>query len=74
MKGHNLFDNDFTGKKIVSSKKVEDTYLNSSAANTNGPIISKTNCLYEDLNDANRSFENNKECSNTSQSVQKNKF
>ena len=63
---------DFKRKKnCVGSKKVKNICLNSSAANTGRPIISKTNCLEENLNDTNRSFENNKECSNAFQSVQK---
>ena len=65
-------DKDFKRKKYyVGSKKVENVCLNSSVANTDKPIISKTSCLEEYLNDANRSFENIKECSNAFQPVQK---
>ena len=48
----------------LGSKKVKNISLNSSVANTERPIISKTHRLEESLNDANRSFENNKEWSN----------
>lgn len=44
-----------------------------SVANTNRHVISKTNCLKENLNDANRYFEN-KECRNAFQSVNKHRF
>ena len=43
-------------------------------ANTNKPIISNINRLEENLNDVNRSFEDNKECSNAFQSVQKHRL
>ena len=58
-------------KNYVGSKKVKNICLNSSVANTDRPIISKTNDLEETLNDANRVFESSKECSNAFQSVQK---
>ena len=68
-------DNDFTRKNLyIGSKKVKTVYFNSSVANTDGPIISKTICLEENLNDANRSFEKNKEYSNAFQSVQKHRL
>ena len=53
----------------VQSKKVINICLNSSVANTGRPIISKINRLKENLNDANRSFKNNEECSNAFQLV-----
>ena len=37
-------------------------------------MIFKTNCLEENLNDPNHNFENNKERSNTYQSVQKHRL
>ena len=43
-------------------------------ANTNKPIIFNINRLEENLNDVNRSFEDNKECSNAFQSVQKHRL
>ena len=48
----------------LASKKVKNISLNSLVVNTDRPIVSKTHRLEESLNDANRSFENNKECSN----------
>ena len=66
-------DNDFRRKKNdVPSKKVKNIFLNSSVGNNDRPIISKTNNLEKDLNDANRVFENSKACSNAFQSFQKN--
>ena len=38
------------------------------------PIISRVNCVEENLNDANHSFENNKECSSAFKSVQKHRL
>ena len=61
-------------KNNVGSKKVTNICLNSSVANTGRPIISNTNHLEEDLNDANHVFENSKECSNAFQSVQKHRL
>ena len=61
-------------KKYVGSKKVKNICLNSSLANTDRSIISETDHLEENLNDANRAFKNNEECSNTFQSVQKHKL
>ena len=58
-------------KNIEGSKKVDNICLNSSVANTDRPIISKTNHLEENLNDANRVFRKSKECSNAFQSVHK---
>ena len=59
-------------KNYVGSKKVKNICLNSSVANNDRPIISKTNCLEENLNDPNCSIENKKGCSNAfHQSVQK---
>ena len=46
----------------------------SAVANTDRPTISKTNCLEKDLNDANHSFGNNRECSYAFQSVQKHRL
>ena len=43
-------------------KKSKNICLNSSVANSDRPIIYKTNQLEESLNDANRVFENSKEC------------
>ena len=75
MTGQNLFGQGFQKKKkLCWLKKVKNICLNSSAANTDRHIISKTNCLEENLNDTNRSFENNKECSNAFQSVQKHRL
>ena len=75
VKGQNLFGQRFYKKKIfVGSKKLKNIYLNSSVANTDRPVISKTNRFEENLNDANRSFENNKECSNAIQSVKKHRL
>ena len=75
MKGQNLLGQRFYKKKIfVGSKKLKNIYLNSSVANTDRPVISKTNRFEENLNDANRSFENNKECSNAIQSVKKHRL
>ena len=68
-------DNDFKRKKkCFSSKKVKNICLNSSVANTARLIISKTNCLEENLNGENSSFENNKKCSYAFQSVQKHRL
>ena len=68
-------DNDSRRKKnYVDSKKVKNICLYSSVADTDRPIISKANRLEENLNDANRSFENNKECSNAFQSAQKHRL
>ena len=68
-------DNDSRRKKnYVGSKKVKNICLNSLVANTDRPIISKANRLKENLNDANCSFENNKECSSVFQSVQKHRL
>ena len=65
-------DNDSRRKKNdIGSKKVKNICLNSSVANTDRPIISKTNHLEENLDDANRIFEDSKKCSNAFQSVQK---
>ena len=65
-------DNDSRRKNnYAGSRKVKNICLNSSVANTDRPLISKTNHLEENLNDANRVFENSKECSNEFQSVQK---
>ena len=61
-------------KKICRSKKVKIIYLNSSIAANDRPIISKRNCSEENLNDANHSFENDKECSSIYQSVQKHRL
>ena len=47
-------DNDSRREKNVGSKKVTNICLNSSVANTDRSIISKTNHLEENLNDANR--------------------
>ena len=59
---------DFTRKKIyICSKNAKKKYLNSSVVNTDRTIISKTTCPEENLDDANRSFKNNKECSNAFQ-------
>ena len=75
MTGQNLCGQRFQKEKnIVNSKKVQNIYLNSSVANTDRPIISTTNHLEENLNDANRVFENSKECSNAFQSVQKHRL
>ena len=54
-------------KNYVGSKKVKNICLNSSAVNTDRPIISETNHLEENLNDTNRVFKNSKECSNAFQ-------
>ena len=56
---------EFAWKIILEEKSYEFSknvkkYLKCSIANTDRPIISKTNCLEDNLNDANRSFENNK--------------
>ena len=51
------------------SEKVKYISLNSSAANTDRSVISKKNYLEENLNDANRSFENKKKCSSAFKSV-----
>ena len=68
-------DNDSRRKKnYLGSKKVRNICLNSLVANTDGPIIFKAIHLKENLNDANRVFENNKECSNAFQSVQKHRL
>ena len=53
------------GKNICST---------SSVANTDRPIISKTNNLEEKFNDGNRVFENSKKCSNAFESVQKHRL
>ena len=49
-------------------------FLKSSVENSYRPTISKTKCLEENLNNVNRSFKNNKECSNAFQSVQKHRL
>ena len=67
-------DNDSIREKNVGSKKVTNICLNSSVANTDRSIISKTNHLEENLNDANRVFENIKACSNAFHSVQKHRL
>ena len=68
-------DNDSRRKKNnVGSKKIKNICLNYSVANTDRPIIFKTNDLEETLNDADRVFENRKECSNAFQSVQKHRL
>ena len=73
--GQNLFGQRFQKKKnYVGSKKVKHFYLNFSVASTKRSLISKINCLEENLNDANRSFENNKVYSNAFQSVQKHRL
>ena len=62
MTGQNLFGQQFWEKKnYVGSKEVKNICLNFSVANTDRTVISKTNCLEENLNDANCSFGNNKE-------------
>ena len=61
-------------KNNVGSKKIKNICLNYSVANTDRPIIFKTNDLEETLNDADRVFENRKECSNAFQSVQKHRL
>ena len=71
VKGQNLFGQRFFKKNFVDSRKLKNIYLKSSVANTDRPIISKTDCLEKNLNDANPSFENNKECSTAFQSVEK---
>ena len=62
MKGENLFGQRFyKDKERGGSKKVKNIYLNSTVANTDRPIISKTNCIEQNLNDAKSLFGNNKE-------------
>ena len=61
----------FNKKSFQTSLVVKNNCLNSSVANTDRTIISKRNHLEENLDDANRVFENSKECSNAFQSVQK---
>ena len=68
-KGKNVFGQRFYKKKIACLKKVKNICLNSSVANTDRHIISKTNCLKQNLNDGNPSFESNKESSNVFQSI-----
>ena len=70
-------ENDFRREKLWRFKKGKIflfIYINSSVVNTDRPIISKTNCLKENLNDANRSFENNEEFSNAFQLDQKHRL
>ena len=70
-------DNDFRREKLWRFKKGKIflfIYINSSVVNTDRPIISKTNCLKENLNDANRSFENNEEFSSAFQLDQKHRL
>ena len=69
MTGRNLFGQPFYKRKgIYMFKKCKKKiYLNSSVVNSHRTIISKTTCPQENLDDANRSFENNKECSNACQ-------
>ena len=52
---------------IYVQKMQKKVYLNSSVVNSHRTIISKTTCPGEILDDANRSFENNEECSNAFQ-------
>ena len=67
---HDLFGQWFyKNKNFIAWEKVSNTYLNCSVANTDRPIISKTNCLEEKLNDATHPLENNKECRNAFRSV-----
>ena len=62
MKVENLFGQRFyKDKERGGSKKVKNIYLNSTVANTDRPIISKTNCIERNLNDAKSLFGNNKE-------------
>ena len=69
------FGNDSRRKNnYLGSKKVRNIFLNSLVAKTYRPIIFKAIHLKENLNHANRVFENNKECSNAFQSVQKHRF
>ena len=60
MMGQNLFEQQFLKKKKLESKRVKNIYLISLVANTDRPIISKSNWIEENLNDANRSFKNKK--------------
>ena len=61
----------FNKRSFQTSLLVKNNCFNSSVANTDRPIISKTNHLEENLDDANRVFEDSKKCSNAFQSVQK---
>ena len=61
-------------RKKFRFKKGKNICLTSSVANTDRTIISKTNNLEEKFNDANRVFENSKECSNAFQLVQKHRL
>ena len=63
-KGKNVYGQRFYKKKIACLKKVKNICLNSSVTNTDRHIISKTNCLKQNLNDENPSFESNEESSN----------
>ena len=60
----------FNKRSFQTSLVVKNSCLNSSVANTDRTIISKTNHLEENLDDANRVFENSKECNNAFQAVQ----
>ena len=61
MTGQNLYGQRFLKKKNnVGSKKIKNICLNYSVANTDRPVIFKTNDLEETLNDADRVFENRK--------------
>ena len=71
MMGQNRFEKQFLKKKKLESKRVKNIYLISLVANTDRPIISKSNWIEENLNDANRSFKNKKKCSKPVQLVQK---